>query len=386
MSKYEITSHAFTSAIISILRKHFGEYAMDVFESSPLLGYLNRKTRAANRGSKARGAFANHYALYVIIEDYIRKGFYAGDAGISYSKYEGARFSDLFKRQRELPFGTKLQNHALNSRLNDEFRKFYPIVEKQPIIRDVKSQRYWIQEDFLQVNVRHNDGADYVYNIAAAVIEIIDAYVATKKAAFEGFLDSCKQITDIGEKDPNQAVAFILQQLQPSVDARIFEIVSYAVLKAKYGMETVWIGETKDSVVEEGLALYKTGRTNANDGGIDFVMKPLGRFFQVTETLDVNKYFLDIDKVQRFPVTFVVKSIDPEDKIRIAIRNQAISKYKIESVVESYMKAVEEVINVTDLAKAFNDVIKSGQLQEVMDEIVAQSKVEFNYSDKDEIL
>lgn len=30
----------------------------------------------------------------------------------------------------------------------------------------------------------------------------------------------------------------------------------------------------------------KTGRTNANDGGIDFVTKPLGRFFQVTETLD----------------------------------------------------------------------------------------------------
>ena len=50
--------------------------------------------------------------------------------------------------------------------------------------------------------------------------------------------------------------------------------------------------------------LYKTGRTNANDGGIDFVMRPLGRFFQVTETVDVNKYFLDIDKIQRFPLTF----------------------------------------------------------------------------------
>ena len=35
----------------------------------------------------------------------------------------------------------------------------------------------------------------------------------------------------------------------------------------------------------------------------DLVMKPLGRFFQVTETIDVGKYFLDIDKVQRFPIT-----------------------------------------------------------------------------------
>ena len=45
-------------------------------------------------------------------------------------------------------------------------------------------------------------------------------------------------------------------------------------------------------------------------------MTPLGRFFQVTETTDVNKYFLDIDKVQRFPITFVVKSTDTEDEIR----------------------------------------------------------------------
>jgi len=44
-------------------------------------------------------------------------------------------------------------------------------------------------------------------------------------------------------------------------------------------------------VEEDNLELYKTGRTNANDGGIDFVMKPLGRFFQVTETTDVKNTF-----------------------------------------------------------------------------------------------
>jgi hypothetical protein len=62
--------------------------------------------------------------------------------------------------------------------------------------------------------------------------------------------------------------------------------------------------------VTRNLKLYKTGRTNANDGGIDFVMKPLGRFFQVTETLDFKKYFLDIDKIQKYPVTFVIKSVE----------------------------------------------------------------------------
>lgn len=384
MQKYEISSHAFTPKILEILNNHYGEYAEDIFQASPILGYLNNKTKAANRGSKARGAFANHYALYVVIEDYIKNGFADGTAKIPYSKYQGARFSDLFKRQRELPFGSKLQNHALNSRLNDEFKKFYPTVGKPPIVRDVETQRYWIQEDLLQVTIRQKDGKDQNYNIAQAIIDIINTYVSTKKAAFEGFLDACRQIAELGESNPDQAIDFVVQQLSPSVDARVFEIVSYAVLKAKYGQQTVWIGETKDNVEEKILVLYKTGRTNANDGGIDFVMQPLGRFFQVTETIDVNKYFLDIDKVQRFPITFVVKSDETPDQIRNLIREQATAKYKIETVVDSYMKAVEEIINSNDLVRAFKELVTANKLQSVMDEIIIQSKLEFNYNDDDE--
>lgn len=383
MPKHALTHHAFTATILDVLKRHFGKYAKDILEASPLLGYLNSKTKAANRGSKARGAFANHYALYVIVEDYLKKGFLDGKAGIPYAKYEGARFSDLLQRQRELPFGAKLQNHALNSRLNDEFKKFYPTVGKPPIVRDVATQRYWIQEDFLQVVVRHKDGKDHSYNIAPVILEIIDAYVQTKKAAFESFLETCRQLAELGRKQPKQAISFVIEQLQPNVDARVFEIVSYAVLKVKYDQDTVWIGETKETVEEVALVLYKTGRTNANDGGIDFVMKPLGRFFQVTETIAVNKYFLDIDKVQRFPITFVVKSTETVEQIRAAIRAQAVAKYKIEAIVESYMKAVEEIINVPDLIAAFREVVNSGALQKVMNEIVIQSKVEFNYSDED---
>ena len=382
MPTYDIVEHSFTSTILGVLAKHAGEYAKDVLANSPLLGYLNLKTKAANRGSKARGAFANHYALYVVIEDYIQSGYADGTAGKPYSKHDGARFSDLFRRQRELPFGAKLQNHALNARLNDEFKKFFPSVGKQPIVRDVATQRYWIQEDLLLVTIRHKNGKDHTYNIAAAILEIIDAYVATKKAAFEGFLESCRQIASLGKEEPEKASDFVIQQLQPNVDARVFEIVSFAVLKAKYGREAIWIGTTRDSVAEEVLTLYKTGRTNANDGGIDFVMRPLGRFFQVTETIDVNKYFLDIDKVQRFPMTFVVKSHASADAIRADIRAQAIARYKVDAVVNSYMRAVEEIINVDDLMTSFRAVMASGALVEVMDEIVQQSKLEFNYSDE----
>lgn len=383
MAKDNTAEHAFTSTLMDVLRKHFGDAAEEIFEASPLLGYLNLKTKSANKGSKARGAFANHYALYVVVEDYVKNGFFDA-SGKAYSAYAGARFSDLFQRQRELPFGAKLQNHALNSRLNEEFKKYYPTVNKPPIVRDVATQRYWVQEDLLLVTIRDKRGHDRTFNIAQAILAIIDSYVATKKAAFEEFLDTCRKIAELAHSETAQAAEFVRQQLQPNVDARVFEIVSYAVLKAKYGLEKIWIGPTKATVHEDVLTLYKTGRTNANDGGIDFVMRPLGRFFQVTETIDASKYFLDIDKVQRFPITFVVKSNRPASEISRDIRSQAVARYKVDAVVKTYMDAIEEIINVNDLIQAFDGVVRSGQLGVVMDEVVMQSRVEFNYNDVDQ--
>ncbi len=145
-------SHAFTPKILEILATEFGEScAAQILHESHLLGYLNTKTKSAARGAKSRGSFANHYALYVVIEDYIQGGFCDNDAEILYSKYEGARFSDLFARQRQLPFGSKLQNHALNSRLNDEFRKYYPDLGIVPIVRDLETSRYWNRKTFLKL-------------------------------------------------------------------------------------------------------------------------------------------------------------------------------------------------------------------------------------------
>lgn len=381
----DIREHSFTARIQEILVQHFGPAASDIFRSSLLLRYINEKTRSAARGSKSRGAFANHYALYVVIEDYINKGYSPGGKGHGrYEDYEGARFSDLFRRQRELPFGQKLQNHALNTRLNDEFRKFFPDAKWEPIVRDVSKQRYWIQEDLLNVTIRGTDGKRHTYNIAAAVIDIIDAYVAAKQEAFEAFVQACNEIAKAAGKDEAGAFRFIESQLQPNVDARVFEIVSFSVLKYAYGEQNVYWGWTRENLTEERLALYKTGRTNANDGGIDFVMKPLGRFFQVTETLDVNKYFLDIDKIQRFPLTFVVKSNESIEAIRKNIESQAIGKYKIKAVVASYMDAVEEVINVPILLGRLEEVAKAGKLGDVMSEVVRQSRVEFNYVAEDE--
>lgn len=344
--------------------------ASEILNCSELIQYLNFKTKAANRGSKSRAGFANHYAIYVLIEDYLKNGF---DKSGTYSDYEGARFSDLFIRQRELPFGNKLQNHALNHRLNEEFKKCFPSCEHVPVIRDSESNRYWFNENLLILNI----GKKQV-NLAIAVKEIIEAYVLARQKAFSDFMSYCQEIIDIQEKSPDKAIEFIKGLFRPNVDARVFEIASFAVLKQHYADQRIYWGWSPEELIEESLVLYKTGRTNANDGGIDFVMKPLGRFFQVTETVDAGKYFLDIDKVQRYPITFVVKTSDSKEEILRRIAIQAEAKYQIKSIVKKYIESVEEVINIPRLVDIFENVLRAGYGSKVIEEIVLQSRVEFN--------
>jgi len=286
-----MNEHGFTPTILGILKADFGGEATQLFKSSELLQYLNIKTKSASSGSKSRGAFANHYALHVLIEDYISNGFHETEG---YENYEGARYSDLLTRQRQLPFGNKLQNHALNQRLNEEFKKYFSECKFIPIIRDAATKKYWINENLLRVKI-----GESAYNIAKSVIKIIDAYVRAKLDAFESFITTCNEMNGMKTDDPKNVRAFIEGLLKPNIDARVFEIVSFAILKEHYKNQTIYWGWTPEELNREFLMLFKTGRCNANDGGIDFVMRPLGRFFQVTETTDVKKYFLDIDKVQR---------------------------------------------------------------------------------------
>ena len=363
--------HQFTETIRLILHDEFVDHADDIFRLSELLGYLNNKTRSAKRGSKSRSSFANLYAIYVLVEDYVRQGFTQTDG---YEEYEGARFTDLLSRLRSLPFGSKLQNHALNHRVNQEFSKYFPRCEYQPILRDVATKRYWINENLLHVDVGGGE-----FNIAFAVLKIVNQYIEAKKDSFEAFIKDCEKIDSLQETDPNGARGFIDSLLKPNVDARIFEIVSYAILKEFYGSQSIFWGRTLGDIHSECLVLYKTGRTNANDGGIDFVMRPLGRFFQVTETVDVKKYFLDIDKIQRFPLTFVVKSSESPETLHKRIEADARRRYSVSKIVSQYMGCIEEIINLDRLQSLFDEVVNEGRIGGVINEIIVQSKVEFNY-------
>jgi len=362
--------HEFTKKIKEILRDNFGDFSDKVLLESPIIQYLNIKTKSASKGSKSRGSFANLYAVYVLVEDYISKGFHKRG---KYSEYEGAIFSDLFKRQRELPFGQKLQNHALNHRMNQEFKKYFPTCDYIPILRDLKTNRYWFNENLVNFKVNGKD-----LTLAEVILQIIDAYVETKKGAFEKFIRFCES----AKKLPKEEVIDLIASLvEPTVDARIFEIVSYSILKYYYHNQNIYWGFEIDKIQEENLKLYKTGRTNANDGGIDFVMKPLGRFFQVTETVDVNKYFLDIDKIERYPITFVIKSSDTISTLKEKIQEQAERQYSIKIIVSRYMECIEEIINVPTLIERFKEAIKQGYLEGILNEIIKQSKVEFSYED-----
>ncbi len=366
----------FTDTINKILYNHFGTSAQEIFEKSQLLQYIGLKTRSANKGAKARGSFANLYAIYVVIEDYLTKGF---ENKNNYAKYEGVEFTKLFKRQRELPFGAKLQNHALNNRINSEFQKFFPASEYVPILRNLETNRYWINENLLKISLGKKS-----YNISGVIIEIIDRYGQIKRNAFEQFIQSCIELQDIQTKNPQEVEKFILGLLAPNVDARLFEIVSYAILKYYYHDQKLYWGFEVDKLNKDNLTLYKTGRTNANDGGIDFVMKPLGRFFQVTETLDVKKYFLDIDKTHRYPITFVIKSEKSPENLIAGIRENANRIYAVKVIVDKYMECIEEVININRLGECFISAVEHGYLTNILDEIVLQSKVEFNYQDEEE--
>ena len=365
--------HTFTATIKFILEKRFKSQATEIFERSLLFQYINEKTRSANKGSKSRSSFASLFAIYVVVEDYLLKDYQnKGD----YSKYEGAAFSNLFTRQRKLPFGSKLQNHALNNRMNAEFQKYYPYSQVQPILRNLETNRYWINDKLLIIEVGKSR-----FNIASTVIEIIDEYIRTKQGAFDRFFSSCNELQQIGKESPERVQDFIFSLLAPNIDARLFEIVSYSILKYYYHDQEIFWGFDKERLTAENLKLFKTGRTNANDGGIDFVMRPLGRFFQVTETLDFKKYFLDIDKIQKYPITFVIKSEVSVDELISRIRHNANKTYSIEAIVEKYMSCIEEVINIPMLKYRFNEAIEQGYLNHILDEIVIQSKVEFNYQE-----
>lgn len=264
-----------------ILIEVFSSQYQSIYDNSMLLQYLDKKMKAVHGNSKTRRSLANIYAIYSILHFY--KDDFFNQPG-RYREFGGYDYMRLFSFYRSLYGGSKLQNHALNSRVNGEFRNKFPTISNDLIIID--NGKYLLHIDYLYVDE---------FDISKACCRIIEKYIEllmAKDYELLHVLRNLRELTDYSAKKMQ-----INNLLTEDSEARIFEIISYAILKNHYSNIKVYFGYSPDTIKEEELQLFKTGRTNANDGGIDFVMRPVGRFFQVTEVNNYDKYLLDIDKV-----------------------------------------------------------------------------------------
>lgn len=313
------------------------EYPMDyqkIYDKSPMLQYLDKKMKAVHGNSKTRRSLANIYAIYSILFFY-QKDFY--NKKEAYRQFEGYDYMRLFNFYRSLYGGSKLQNHALNSRVNGEFHNKIKDVVNDLII--VNNGKYLIHIDYIYV-----EGHDISLVSCKIIKKYIDLLMA-KDHALISILEELRGLTNYSEKK-----AKINALLTEDAEARIFEIISYAILKNHYKNITVFFGYTRDTIDEVALELFKTGRTNANDGGIDFVMRPVGRFFQVTEVNNYDKYLLDIDKVMHFPISFVIKTKQSKQSVLDELNRYIEQRSSGMTVLEErYHKAIEEIITINEL-------------------------------------
>ncbi len=303
--------------------------------------YIIRKTKASNRDSKARRSLGNLYALYVLCEDYTK------------GNTEGSTFSALMKKMKSLPFGAKLQNHPLDNRLNDEIRRQYHVsnemlpVQPADLGNGKKARK-------ISLSLLSENGMD-PKETANFVIASIDRYIEIINENQTAYLNEIEKV-----KTDKEMIILVEAAFEYKADARLFEIISYALLYLHYKQTKITFilnGIKK----EEYLTLYRTGRTNANDGGIDFVLQPLGKFYQVTEGLDFKKYFLDFDKVNRFPLNFVIKTTLSSDEVREQIKENAKKELKAE-LVDTYINLFDDIYTLNELKHILNWVSSSNEL------------------------
>lgn len=360
--------HKVEEYIKEILSDYYGNNWQTIYNKSELIQYLNLKSGAIHGDSNSRRSLANWYAIYAILTFYKDNNFV--NHKIEYLKFEGFRYTPLFEFTRNQYGGEKLQNHALNSRVNGEFKNKISSDKNKNLIV-ISDGKYFIHPDYLYIDLNGKE-----IDIVPAVLKIIKTYQKILYEKDNQFAMSLKNIKDLKSYEKQKRA--LIQLLNRDTEARVFEIMSYAILECHFKNTKVYIGLSKKDIKEKYLQIYKTGRTNANDGGIDFVMRPLGRFFQVTEVSNYDKYFLDIDKVNHYPITFVVKTSCPAKKIYTDLINYGDEKSGgLEVLKNKYHSAIEEVITINELVKWMSE-LNNDDVQFLVSEIDRYFKLEMN--------
>ena len=348
--------------IRDIIKNEYGDNYQYIYDHSLLIQYLDKKTGAVHGTSKSRRSLGNIYAIYSLLHFYMIEYYELPD---EYRNFNGYNFSVLLKYCKTLYGGVKLQNHSLNNRVNDEFRNKFGREVNDPIINN--NGKYLIHIDYLYVDN---------YDISKTCCKIVEMYMELLSDKDKGLMSVLKQLKELN--NPGEKKRIINELLTEDAEARIFEIISYAILKNHYNNIRVYFGYTQETIMEEQLQLYKTGRTNANDGGIDFVMRPIGRFFQVTEVNNYDKYLLDIDKVMHFPVTFVIKTKRDKEIVHKELDdyiNDRANGMKI--IEERYREAIEEIITINELIN-WTDGLDDEVVDDIIRDIDIYYRLEMN--------
>ena len=349
--------------IEDILKQEYPNNYQNVYDGSLLIQFLDKKMKAVHGNTKARRSLGTIYAIYSILYFYKDEFF---DCPDKYRKFSGYDFTKLLNLCRSLYGGEKIQNHALNSRVNGEFKNKFPTIANDLIIVDKGC--YLLHIDYLYVDK---------LDISNTCCKIIEAYIELLKEKDHILTEILHEMLH-----PNTEYTAkrnkINELLSEEAEARIFEIISFAILKTHYKGIKVYFGYSIDTIKEDYLHLFKTGRTNANDGGIDFVMKPVGRFFQVTEVNCYDKYLLDIDKVIHFPITFVIKTKESKEQVLQKLEEYINDRANGMSVIEKrYKEAIEEIITINELRKWIGELSDS-EIDEMIRDIDLYYKLEMN--------
>lgn len=345
-----------------ILQDLFQKNYQNIYDNSLLIQYLDKKMKAVHGNSKTRRSLANIYAVYSLLFFYKDDYYSTPDL---YKEFDGYDYTKLLNFYRSLYGGSKLQNHALNSRVNGEFRNKFPQITSDLII--INNGKYLIH-----INYLYACGID----ISKACCLIIEKYIdllMNKDHALLSMLENLQSMDNYINKKWG-----LRDLLSEDAEARVFEIISYSILKNHYKNIKVYFGYTIDSIREKNLELYKTGRTNANDGGIDFVMRPVGRFFQVTEVNNYDKYLLDIDKVLHFPITFVIKTSIAKEVILEELKTYIDERANGMKIIEErYAHAIEEIITINELRQWIEE-LSNEDIDSIIRDIDIYYRLEMN--------
>ena len=206
--------------IKEILINDFGNDYEKVYDNADLIRYLDKKTGAIDGDSKTRRSLGNIYAIYSLLVFYNNNNFY-NDKN-SYKKFEGFEYTELWNFCKLQYGGNKLQNHAFNNRLNAEFaNKIAKNPSKELLV--INGSKYLLHIDYLYVNN---------IDVSKTAIKIIEKYIELLKEKDLQLSNNLKKLLELNDFEEKKKL--IEELVEEKSEARIFEIISYAILKNHY--------------------------------------------------------------------------------------------------------------------------------------------------------